>query len=112
MPTTRGFSLPEVVIALGVLALLLAAAAPSFRGLLLEARMTTAVNELVHTAHLAHQAAQAHDRDIVVCRSTDGEQCAPPGNWAAGWMVFVNRDRDDPPVADPGEPVLHASSAH
>lgn len=108
MRRTDGWTLPETLAALAVVALL-AAATPALRGLLLDARMTSAVNSLVHAIHLARQQAHVSLRDVVVCRGAAGVQCAPAGNWSSGWLVFVNFDRDDPPVIDPGEPVLHAT---
>lgn len=112
MRSERGLSLLELLAAMSIVAVLVAAAAPSFRALLLDARMTGAVNALVHTAHLARQAAQTGVGDVVVCRSTDGLQCAPTGDWSSGWIAFVNRDRDDPPVVDADEPVLQSSGTH
>lgn len=109
MRWARGISLVELLVVTGMLALLASAAAPLFRTLLLDARLTTAVNALVHTTHLSRVAAQVELDDVVICRSETGAECAPPGNWSSGWIAFVNRDRDDPPVVDPGEPVLHAT---
>ncbi len=103
-----GFTLVELLVTIALVAVVLSAGVPALRGLLLEARMTSSVNALVHAVHLARQDAHKDLRDVVVCRSLDGRQCAPPGNWSSGWIAFVNRDRDDPPVVDAGEPVLHA----
>jgi type IV fimbrial biogenesis protein FimT len=108
MRRAAGLTLVELLIAIGVVAVLTTLATSLFRGLLLEARMTSAVNALVHAVHLARQVAQQDLRDVVVCRSLDASQCAPGGNWASGWIAFVNQDRDDPPVVDSGEQVLHA----
>lgn len=104
-----GVTLGELLVAVGVAALVLGLGVPSVRALLLDARMTGAVNSLVHAVHFARQEAQRDLRDVVVCRSTDGHGCAPVGDWASGWIVFVNRDADDPPVVDRAEPVLHAT---
>lgn len=108
MRTAGGWTLLEMLVALAVVATLVAAT-PLFRGLLLDAQMTATVNALIHAIHLARQQAQTDLRDVVVCRSAAGVQCAPPGNWANGWIAFVNRDADDPPVVDPGERILHAT---
>lgn len=102
-------TLLELLAAFAVLAVVLTLAVPSVHGLLLEARMAGSVNSLVHAIHLARQAAHQDLRDVVVCRSISGSSCAPTGDWSSGWLAFVNRDGDDPPVVDPGEPVLHAT---
>lgn len=104
-----GATLAELLVAVAVVALVLGLGVPALRGLLLDARLAAAVNALVHSVHLARQEAQRDLRDVVVCRSTDGRGCAPPGDWSSGWIVFVNRDGDEPPVVDAPEPVLHAT---
>jgi type IV fimbrial biogenesis protein FimT len=104
-----GATLAELLLAVAVVAIVLGLGVPALRGFLLDVRLAAAVNALVHAVHLARQEAQRDLRDVVVCRSTDGRHCAPPGDWSSGWIVFVNRDGDDPPVVDATEPVLHAS---
>ena len=103
-----GFTLIEMLLALAVMAVLIAIAVPSFEALLLESRLTSAVNALVHAVHLARVVAHQEIRNVVVCRTDDGGGCAAAGNWNSGWIVFVNDDGDDPPVVDPGETVRHA----
>lgn len=106
MPLRNGFSLLETLVTLALVAGLLAAAVPVTRNLLLEARLTGAINSLVHAVHAARQSAHLLGRDVVICRSMDARQCAALGNWADGWISFVNRDGDDPPVVDAGEAIL------
>lgn len=109
MRGAHGLTLIELLAAMGIVAVLVAAAAPVTRMLLLDARMTGAVNSLVHVVHLARQEAHQDLRDVVICRSVSGAGCEGPGNWATGWIAFINRDRDDPPAVDAGEPILHAT---
>jgi type IV fimbrial biogenesis protein FimT len=46
---------------------------------------------------------------VSVCKSPDQEQCANRApDWTTGWIVFVNRDRDEPPQRDHGEVLLAA----
>jgi type IV fimbrial biogenesis protein FimT len=106
-----GATLAELLVAVAIAALVLGLGVPAMRNLVLDARMTAAVNALVHAVHFARQEAQRDLRDVVVCRSTDGHDCASPGDWSSGWIVFVNRDGDDPPAVDVAEPVLHATGA-
>lgn len=106
MRSSPGITLTELLVILAAVAVVLSVALPSFHALLLESRMTAAVNALVRAVHLARVVAQQRTRDVVICRSEDGSHCAA-GNWASGWMVFVNTDGDEPPVMDPGERMLH-----
>lgn len=102
----HGLSLLEMLLALLAAAVLAVTAVPLCQQLLLEARMVAAVNGFVHAIHLARVTAATQARDVVVCRSLDAQHCAPAGDWTSGWLVFVNRDGDDPATIDPDEPVL------
>lgn len=104
-----GATLLELLVAVAVAAVLLGTGVPALRGLVLDARLASATNALVHAVHLARQAAWHRARDVVVCRSTDGARCAAPGDWSSGWIVFENRDGDDPPAVDATEPLLHVT---
>lgn len=93
----------------GVLAML---AVPAFSSLLLDADMVTQVNRYVHGIHLARQEAEKYGTDVVLCRSTDGKNCNHALSWQSGFIVFVNRDRDDPPQVDASETLLQISPAY
>jgi type IV fimbrial biogenesis protein FimT len=108
MTRSKGFTLFELLVTLVVAAVLLALAVPAFNGLVRDSRLTAAVNRVVHGMHVARHEALKSGTDVVVCRSPSGHQCAYTGGWHAGLLVFVNRDRDDPPRIDPGEPILQA----
>jgi type IV fimbrial biogenesis protein FimT len=105
-----GLSLLELLLALAVATALAVAAVPWLGDWLLDAQRTAAVNGLVHDVHYARQAAWQGLRDVALCRSVDGRSCAGSGNWGSGWLVFVNRDGDDPPVVDPDEPILQTAA--
>ncbi len=105
----KGFTLVELVVSLLVVGTLLAVGAPALQDLVLNARMTSSVNSFVHNIHLARQAAQTSVRDIALCKSTDGRQCAHDRRWSDGWIVFVNTDKDDPPQVDDGEAILRVN---
>lgn len=109
MRSAPGMTLVELLAVIGIMAVTLVVGTPFVRTLLLDARMTGAVNGLVHVVHLARQESQRDLRDVVVCRSATAATCAPPGNWSSGWIVFINEDGDDPPQVDPDETILHAT---
>lgn len=106
MHRSHGLTLLEVLVVTSLLALLASLALPHLEVLVLDSRMTTAANTLVHSIHLARQAAITSVHEVVLCRSTDGEHCLGAGDWTNGWMVFTNLDQDSPPTVDAGEPVL------
>lgn len=106
MKRAPGFTALELLVTLAVASLLLTLAVPSFISLVLDARLTAAVNRVVHGMHVARHEALKSGADVVLCRSPTGRQCDHAAAWTTGLIVFLNRDRDDPPRVDPGEPVL------
>jgi type IV fimbrial biogenesis protein FimT len=106
-PRLRGFTLLELVITLSIAAVLLGLAVPSFGGMWLDSQRAVAVNALVHGIYLARSVAVGHGHVVSLCRSSDGRTCSnQTDDWQRGWIVFVNHDRDEPPVRDESEPVL------
>ena len=107
-----GLTLVELLAALAIVAIVTTIAVPSFQWLILDTRLSTAVNDLVHDLALARSNAVTRGRPVVLCPSADGARCLATPEWHRGWIVFVdsNRDRD----RDPGEPRLrvHGPLAH
>lgn len=104
--TCHGFSLYELVMTLAIAALVLTVGIPSFGGLLADKRLRAESDALFHAFYLARKASIARRRVVSLCPSADGASCAPGTDWSAGWILFVNGDRDDPPARDPGERLL------
>lgn len=101
---TRGFTLFEMIVALAVLTVLIAALAPSFRGLLQDNQAAVHAETLMTSLTLARSEAIKRDVRVTLCKSADGASCATAGDWAQGWLVFVDRDSDG--VLDTGEDLL------
>jgi len=111
MELSRGLTALELLVAVAIGAILLAVAVPAFTEQVQNARLTGAVNRVVHGMHVARQEALKSGTDVVVCRSTNGRQCSGTGDWRTGLIVFQNRDGDDPAQVDAGEPILQAEAA-
>lgn len=106
--TQTGFTLVELMIAIAVATMLVAAALPAFDEIRQEQVLHGVQHEFLATLHHAKQAAITSNRRVSLCPSTDGANCLKTGTWHRGWMVFVDRNADRSP--DPGEPVLSRQS--
>jgi type IV fimbrial biogenesis protein FimT len=86
-----GFTLIELIITLTVAGILLAIAAPNFSGFLARNRLTAQINDFSADLSTARVEAIKRNRIAGVCTSNTGTGCVA-GNWANGWMVFVDED--------------------
>lgn len=112
MCKSAGVTLVEVLTTLSVLVVLTTLAAPSFHSLQLDARRTAAVNGFVHSVFLARSESIKRGELVTLCRSSDGQQCNyGAGDWSTGWIVFVNLDRDEPPLRDVTEDLVFSVAA-
>ncbi|MEN4955229.1 GspH/FimT family pseudopilin [Stenotrophomonas indicatrix] len=93
--THRGMHLLELLVAVAVLAILLAAGWPTFQALLVQQR-SEATRFNLHSG-LATARTQAIMRRALVglCASTDGRRCSD--DWSQGWIVYSTGGRRQPP---------------
>lgn len=103
MRHTTGHTLAELLIVLGLAAVVAAFAAPTFRELGANVRRDALVEELRASLLLARTEAVARGVPVVVCPSADGFACRTEPAWSRGWLV---RPRHAAP--DPGAAVLSA----
>jgi type IV fimbrial biogenesis protein FimT len=68
--------------------------------------MSTEINALFHAIHVARKESIMRRQVVSICPSLDGASCKPGKDWSAGWIMFNNRDKDEPPQIDAGEPLL------
>lgn len=107
MRRLSGITLIEILTTLTVLSILGALAAPTFSNLRRDAERTATVNRFFHAIFLARSESMKRGAMISICKSANGETCIYRGaEWSAGWLVFVNTDRDEPPARDPQEDII------
>ena len=102
----RGFTLYELVVTLGLVAILFALAVPSFAASLARQRQRVEIDALFHAIHLARKESIMRRKVVSLCPSLNGATCSPGRDWSQGWLMFENKDRDSPPQVDAGESVL------
>ncbi len=107
---TGGYSLYELIITIGLVALVMSLGLPSFGKILANHRLKAEVDALFHAVHLARKESVVRRRAVTLCPSHDGQNCEPQFDWSGGWIMFVNLDRDTPATRDSDEPVLQRFS--
>lgn len=101
------FTLYELLMTLALVAVVVAVGLPSFGSLLANSRLRAESNALFDSIYLARKESVVRRRAVTLCPSQDGLSCDTANDWSSGWIRFVNTDRDDPPVRDADEAILH-----
>ena len=90
----RGFSLVEVMVTVGILAILAALAAPSFQPLIDKWRVQQTVENMKSTLYYARSEAIKRGGRVGI-QKNDVADCAPDSTaqeWNCGWFVFVDSE--------------------
>lgn len=106
--SSRGFTLIELMIALGLSALLLSMAIPALDQFTTSAKQTGAINDFVSSMHIARSSAITTNFRSTVCASSNGTNCEAVA-WDEGWIVFGDRDSDQ--TVDNDERIIAVSGA-
>lgn len=91
---SSGFTLLELMIALTIIGVLLAIAAPSFREAMMNVRISAQTNDLMADLALARSEAVKRNQTVYLCTSRDQLTCNGD-SWAQGWIVAVDANGDN-----------------
>lgn len=91
---SHGFTLIELIIALCMIAILSAYAIPNYRTFQQNQTMTHEINRLVATINHARNQSIIGQDHVILCATGSHEACDASSQWHAGWMVFVDRNRN------------------
>jgi type IV fimbrial biogenesis protein FimT len=97
-----GMTLVELVCVIAIVATLVAFAARGASAAINAARTSNGVASLFAALTRARSFAATANVDVVMCPSTDGENCAAGYHWENGWIAFPathagsNRTQDEP----------------
>jgi len=104
----RGFTLFELVVVMGIVAVLMAIAIPSYKFVTNSNRIASEVNGLLGDLQFARSEAIKEGQSVSVCVSTSGTGCTGGTAWQNGWIVFSDANGNG--SVDAGDLVLRTQS--
>jgi type IV fimbrial biogenesis protein FimT len=102
--TSRAFTIAELMVALGLAAFLVTAAAPTFHDWLSAYQLANYAKHVAESMTRARTEAIRRTDRVNLCKSADQRQCADAGSWENGFLMYVDTNHDG--RLDAGEPVL------
>jgi type IV fimbrial biogenesis protein FimT len=99
-----GFTLAELLVVCGILAVLLAYAVPSFTPMLSSLRLKNEADAFFNGVLLTRSEAVKRNSRVVMCKSDKGKVCASGGDWNQGWIIF--HDANNNAEVDAGESIV------
>jgi len=103
----RGVTLVEMMITLAIAAILLTLVAPNVQSILTKNKITAEINDVSGLLQFARYTAIDEQTTVVVCPTSDFENCG--ADWNAPKMVFVDNNANA--TRDAGEALLLSSQA-
>ena len=101
---SSGVTLIELLAALAIAALLTVLALPMYFDWIAESQMMNYARDLAGSMNEARTEAIKRGTRVNLCKSADLRTCAAAGDWAQGFVVYTDRDRDG--QLDVGESAL------
>ena len=110
----RGFTMPELLVVVVVLAVLLGIGVPSIRDFFARQAVVDAAQSMSEALQLARIHAIQRGAPVSICRSANPDASlpvctSPESKWHSGWIVFV--DRGTPGVIDGTDELIQAYGA-
>ncbi|HCA89056.1 MAG: type IV pre-pilin [Legionellaceae bacterium] len=92
----RGFTLIELLITLTILGIILAFVTPSFKTILMNARISMQVDGLVNGLSYARETALAQNISTKMCPYSAANSTSCGTNWSNGWIVITQPASNTP----------------
>lgn len=96
-----GFTLAEIVVAIGVLAVAALVASPGLGEYLRDCRRAATLNSLAHAVHVARSSAAALGVRATLCGTLDGRSCSRSSDWSDTVLVLPDLPADAAASVDP-----------
>lgn len=90
-----GFTLPEMLITIGMVSIVLSTAIPGISSIVKENRLVTRLNTVMTDIHFARSEAAKRDTRIILCRSDTTQAPVPSCGgdtriWTSGYIIFAD----------------------
>lgn len=107
----RGFTIPELVITIGIAAILLSVAVPGVSNTIKENRLAEQVNAVIIDFYYARSEAAKRDVRVIMCRSGNPNSTNPTcggqaNNWSTGYLIFADDGNNTNNTYDAGTDTL------
>ena len=99
----RGFTLIELMVTLTI-ATVLVSLSVSIPKLLQHETITSETNSLIADLSLTRSEAVKTGEQVLICKTQDQLQCSRSGNWNAGRLIFIDKNKNY--QKDPGEQII------
>ena len=102
-----GFTVPELIITLGIVSIVLAVAVPGLSATIKNNRLAGTLNNMIADIHFARSEAVKRHVRVILCRSTDPNWNNPEcggetKNWTGGYIVFADDGNNNNNTYQPG----------
>ncbi len=90
-----GFTIPEIMITIGIIAIILSTAVPGLSNMIKDNRLATQINRVVADIHFARSEAAKRDVRVIMCRSAAPNASTPSCSgtaqvWDTGYIIFAD----------------------
>ena len=107
----RGFTLPEIMITAGIVAIILSMAVPGITSMIRDNELVVQLNSVVADIHFARSEASKRDVRVIMCRSNYPMATSPTCggsdyNWSTGYIIFADSGNYANNVYNAGADVL------
>lgn len=110
--SSGGFSLPELLATIAIVAVATSVGLPMMRGFIDDAAVSTAADQMLAALNYTRSEAVKRNARVTMCRSGDGATCAAAaasGDWRQGWIIFL--DAGDAGALDEDDEILRVQNA-
>jgi type IV fimbrial biogenesis protein FimT len=111
---SKGFTIPEVIITLGIAALILTTTIPVVSTTLKDNRLATKVNDVITDIHFARSEAAKRATHVIMCGSKNPNSQSPrcstdwqtENTWSRGYLIFAENGTTANSIYDAGSDIL------